>query len=45
MCIYIYIYIYIHYLGFLSQPFTNYRTEGVGRENPFNSSLQLPPAS
>ena len=36
---------FISYLGFLLQPFTNYRTAGEGGGHFFNSSLPLPPAS
>ena len=32
------------YLDFFSQPFTNHRTAGEGREHFLNSSLPLPPA-
>ena len=33
------------YLGFLSRPFTNHRTDGEGGAYFFNSSLPLPTAS
>ena len=36
---------FFFYLGFLSRPFTNYRTAGEGGGHFFNSSLPIPPAS
>ena len=36
---------YFFYLGFLSQPFMNHRTAGVGGVHFYNSSLLLLPAS
>ena len=39
-----YIFLFFFYLGFLSQPFPNYRTAGEGGRHFFNSSLPLLPA-
>ena len=36
---------FVFYLGFLLQPFTNYRTVGEEGGHSFNSSWPLPPAS
>ena len=38
-------FLFFFYQGFLSRPFTNYRTTGEGGGHFFNSSLTLPPAS